>query len=55
VFINNFVDRDIDAKMQRTRNRVTVNGENVRPKRFFFHGVVLGIVGFLFTRHFSLN
>ncbi|MEP7730704.1 heme o synthase [Marinomonas primoryensis] len=43
--INNFVDRDIDAKMQRTRNRVTVNGE-MSGKAAFFHGVVLGIVGF---------
>ncbi len=25
--INNCIDRDIDAKMQRTRNRVTVTGD----------------------------
>ncbi|AWX99268.1 protoheme IX farnesyltransferase [Marinomonas primoryensis] len=50
--INNFVDRDIDAKMQRTRNRVTVNGE-MSGKAAFFHGVVLGIVGFALLAFFT--
>ncbi|MFQ3186598.1 heme o synthase [Marinomonas primoryensis] len=50
--INNFVDRDIDVKMQRTRNRVTVNGE-MSGKAAFFHGVVLGIVGFALLAFFT--
>ncbi|MDE8604745.1 heme o synthase [Marinomonas sp. RSW2] len=50
--INNYVDRDIDAKMQRTRNRVTVNGE-MSGKAAFFHGVVLGIVGFALLAFFT--
>ncbi|MEG3767572.1 heme o synthase [Alteromonas sp. 14N.309.X.WAT.G.H12] len=43
--INNCIDRDIDAKMQRTRSRVTVTGE-MSVKAAFWHGVVLGIMGF---------
>lgn len=50
--INNYVDRDIDAKMQRTRNRVTVNGE-MSGKAAFFHGVVLGVVGFALLAYFT--
>jgi|TARA_R110000764_G_scaffold47938_4_gene106727 protoheme IX farnesyltransferase len=50
--INNYVDRDIDAKMQRTRNRVTVNGE-MSGKAAFFHGVVLGIIGFALLAFFT--
>jgi len=50
--INNYVDRDIDAKMQRTRNRVTVNGE-MSGKAAFFHGVVLGIIGFALLAYFT--
>ncbi len=43
--INNCIDRDIDAKMQRTRSRVTVTGE-MSVKAAFWHGIVLGVVGF---------
>ena len=50
--INNYVDRDIDAKMQRTRNRVTVNGE-MSGKAAFFHGVVLGVIGFALLAYFT--
>ena len=50
--INNYVDRDIDAKMQRTRNRVTVNGE-MSGKAAFFHGVVLGVIGFALLSYFT--
>jgi heme o synthase len=50
--INNYIDRDIDAKMQRTRNRVTVNGE-MSGKAAFFHGVVLGIIGFALLAYFT--
>ncbi|SHE91637.1 heme o synthase [Marinomonas polaris] len=50
--INNYIDRDIDAKMQRTRNRVTVNGE-MSGKAAFFHGVVLGVIGFALLSFFT--
>ncbi|WP_416305618.1 heme o synthase [Neptunicella sp. SCSIO 80796] len=43
--INNCIDRDIDARMQRTRQRVTVTGE-MSLFAALSHGVVLGIVGF---------
>ncbi|UTV99641.1 heme o synthase [Marinomonas rhizomae] len=50
--INNYVDRDIDAKMQRTRNRVTVNGE-MSGKAAFFHGILLGVIGFALLSYFT--
>lgn len=43
--LNNCIDRDIDSRMQRTRNRVTVTGE-LSLKAALWHGVVLGIMGF---------
>jgi len=49
--INNFVDRDIDAKMQRTRNRVTVNGE-MSGKAAFFPWCCIRYCWFWFTRIF---
>lgn len=43
--LNNCIDRDIDAKMQRTRNRVTVTGE-MSVRAALWHGLLLGAVGF---------
>jgi protoheme IX farnesyltransferase len=43
--VNNFIDRDIDAKMQRTRNRVTVTGA-VSGQAALLLGLVLGVAGF---------
>ncbi|WP_051219194.1 heme o synthase [Oceanobacter kriegii] len=43
--INNGIDRDIDSRMERTRNRVTVTGE-MSPLAAVSHGIVLGIAGF---------
>ena len=43
--INNCIDRDIDSRMQRTRNRVTVTGE-ISLRAALWHGVVLGVLGF---------
>ncbi|OZG70336.1 protoheme IX farnesyltransferase [Hahella sp. CCB-MM4] len=43
--INNCIDRDIDARMQRTRNRVTVTGE-MSPLAAMCHGLLLGAMGF---------
>lgn len=50
--INNCIDRDIDAKMQRTRNRVTVTGE-MSLKAALAHGLVLGVVGFSLLAYFT--
>ncbi len=43
--INNCIDRDIDSRMQRTRNRVTVTGE-ISPAAALMHALVLGVAGF---------
>ncbi len=43
--INNCIDRDIDRRMERTRNRVTVTGE-MSLKAALTHGLVLGVAGF---------
>lgn len=42
---NNVIDRDIDAKMARTKSRVTVTGE-MSPLTALTHGVALAILGF---------
>ena len=56
--INNCIDRDIDARMQRTRNRVTVTGE-LSGRAAFIYGVVLGVIGFailaIFTNKVALS
>ena len=43
--INNCIDRDIDAKMQRTRNRVTVTGK-LSVRAVMIYGISLGVIGF---------
>ena len=43
--INNCIDRDIDAKMQRTRNRVTVTGK-LSVRAVMIYGISLGAIGF---------
>ncbi|PSJ44384.1 protoheme IX farnesyltransferase [Zobellella endophytica] len=43
--INNCIDRDIDARMERTRRRVTVTGE-LAPRTALIVGLVLGLLGF---------
>ena len=43
--INNCIDRDIDSRMQRTRNRVTVTGA-MSLRAALAHGAVLGMFGF---------
>ena len=43
--INNCIDRDIDARMQRTRNRVTVTGA-LSARAAMVFGAALGIAGF---------
>lgn len=43
---NNYIDRDIDAKMDRTKHRALVGGR-VSGRRALIFGAVLGAVGFL--------
>lgn len=55
--INNCIDRDIDAKMQRTCKRVTVTGE-IPLSHVLLFGIALGVLGFgilaLFTNALAL-
>lgn len=44
--INCYIDRDIDAKMHRTKNRATVTGR-VKPMAALTFGVAITIIGFL--------
>lgn len=44
--INNCIDRDIDSRMQRTRNRVTVTGL-LSPRAALLFGAALGVAGFV--------
>jgi protoheme IX farnesyltransferase len=43
---NNYIDRDIDSIMERTKNRVLVKGL-IDPKVSLIYASVLGIVGML--------
>ncbi len=43
--LNNCIDRDIDARMARTKQRVLVTGA-MSVRAAFWHGVVLGAAGF---------
>jgi len=42
--LNNYLDRDMDSKMSRTRNRITAKG-NVSPKAVLIYGLTLGVAG----------
>lgn len=42
--LNNYIDRDIDSKMERTRNRVLVRGL-IPAKNAVIYGSLLGIIG----------
>lgn len=44
--INNYIDRDIDKKMERTKKRALVTGEVTARSAFVLAGV-LGVIGFL--------
>ncbi|MGB8667483.1 MAG: UbiA family prenyltransferase, partial [Serratia inhibens] len=43
---NNYIDRDIDKKMERTKNRVLVKGL-IAPSVTLVYATVLGIAGFV--------
>ncbi|MCF8564049.1 heme o synthase [Alicyclobacillus tolerans] len=42
--LNNFVDRDIDYRMERTKERAIVSGK-VAPARAFWFGLGMGVIG----------
>lgn len=44
--LNNYIDRDIDAKMERTKNRALVRG-TISPRNALIFGKTLGIAGLL--------
>lgn len=44
--INNYLDRDIDSVMERTKKRPSVTG-SVRPRVIVWFGVILGTLGFV--------
>lgn len=48
--INNYYDRELDLKMERTRNRVLPSGR-MKPTSVLLYGIILGVVGLtvLFT------
>lgn len=50
--INNCIDRDIDARMTRTRKRVLVTGI-MSVKAALAHGLVLGVAGFWCLAHWT--
>lgn len=43
---NNYIDRDIDGLMARTRDRAIVTGK-VTSRAAFIFGIILGVAGFL--------
>jgi len=43
--VNNYIDRDIDKMMERTKKRATVTGK-VSPRNTLIYAAALGIVGF---------
>lgn len=50
--VNNCIDRDIDARMRRTQNRVTVTGE-LPARTALVYGLVLGVLGFGLLAHYT--
>lgn len=50
--VNNGIDSDIDARMQRTRHRVTVTGE-LSARAAMVFGAALGLVGFALLAVFT--
>jgi len=48
--INNYYDRELDMKMERTRNRTLPSGR-MKPRHVLLYGIILGVIGLtvLFT------
>jgi protoheme IX farnesyltransferase len=49
---NNYLDRDIDQHMKRTKKRATVTGE-ISPRATLIYGSVLGVIGSLILAIFT--
>lgn len=49
---NNYIDRDIDAKMERTKNRALASGL-ISNRAAIIYGSILGILGFLILGMFT--
>jgi protoheme IX farnesyltransferase len=43
---NNYIDRNIDAKMSRTKKRITASGK-ISSKAVNLYGLILGLIGFI--------
>jgi len=50
--INNYIDRGIDAKMERTKNRALVTGE-ISGRSAIIYGIILGALGFAVLGYFT--
>lgn len=44
--INNYYDRELDMKMERTRNRTLPSGR-MKPNQVLLYGIILGVIGLL--------
>ncbi|MDP5272541.1 heme o synthase [Chengkuizengella sp. 2205SS18-9] len=51
--LNNFLDREMDQKMERTKERSLPSGR-IHPKVVFWYGITLGIIGLIFL-YFLVN
>lgn len=49
---NNYIDRNIDKVMQRTKRRATVTG-NISKRSILIYGTILGLLGFYFLLSFT--
>lgn len=49
---NNYIDRSIDIKMKRTRDRTLVSGK-ISPRNAVMYALVLGVAGFLILATFT--
>ncbi len=50
--LNNYLDRDIDSQMERTKNRATVTGA-VPPRNTAIFAISLGVIGFAILAVFT--
>src|SRR6185503_3198280 len=51
---NNLMDRDLDIRMERTRNRATVTGK-ITNRNAIIYAVILGLLGtFILAKHTNL-
>jgi len=51
--INNYYDRELDMKMERTRNRTLPSGR-MKPQQVLLYGIILGVIGLGVLFYFSI-